>query len=351
MSLSSALPLPLSADDAAPRPDRPRWAFWRSPAGQPRVGPAGAARHRGGGGAAVRAEHRRGRAGPVLLGRGQEHVGELEGVLLRGLRPRRDDHHRQARRVVPAAGPVRAYLRLPSLVAGPAAGDRGRRLRAGDVPRGAPLGRAGPGAAGRRDLRGHPDRGVHVRAQHGGRRADHVPGAGGRQLAARRDGGPAALAVLGGRLGRARLPGQDAAGLDDPAGAGARLPAGRAGRPGPAAVAPRRGRPGDAGRLAVLDRALHGHPGRRPALRGRVHGQQRDRDGVRVQRRGTLRDLVPRLGPRPSAAGAAAAPVPRPARPSRPARRTWAARPRPRRRGAPSTTRAGSWACRAGGRS
>jgi 4-amino-4-deoxy-L-arabinose transferase-like glycosyltransferase len=35
VSLSSALPLPLSADDAAPRPDRPRWAFWRSPAGQP----------------------------------------------------------------------------------------------------------------------------------------------------------------------------------------------------------------------------------------------------------------------------------------------------------------------------
>jgi hypothetical protein len=36
VSLSSALPLPLSADDPAPRPDRPRWAFWRSPADQPR---------------------------------------------------------------------------------------------------------------------------------------------------------------------------------------------------------------------------------------------------------------------------------------------------------------------------
>jgi 4-amino-4-deoxy-L-arabinose transferase-like glycosyltransferase len=35
VSLSSALPLPLSADDPAPRPARPRWAFWRSPAGQP----------------------------------------------------------------------------------------------------------------------------------------------------------------------------------------------------------------------------------------------------------------------------------------------------------------------------
>jgi len=35
VSLSSALPLPLPADEPAPRP-RPRWAFWRSPEGQPR---------------------------------------------------------------------------------------------------------------------------------------------------------------------------------------------------------------------------------------------------------------------------------------------------------------------------
>lgn len=35
MSLSSALPLPLSADEPAPRP-RARWEFWRSPADQPR---------------------------------------------------------------------------------------------------------------------------------------------------------------------------------------------------------------------------------------------------------------------------------------------------------------------------
>jgi 4-amino-4-deoxy-L-arabinose transferase-like glycosyltransferase len=33
--LSSALPLPRSADEPAPEPDRPRWALWRSPAGQP----------------------------------------------------------------------------------------------------------------------------------------------------------------------------------------------------------------------------------------------------------------------------------------------------------------------------
>jgi 4-amino-4-deoxy-L-arabinose transferase-like glycosyltransferase len=36
VSLSSALPLPLSADEPAPRPDRSRWAVWRSPADQPR---------------------------------------------------------------------------------------------------------------------------------------------------------------------------------------------------------------------------------------------------------------------------------------------------------------------------
>jgi 4-amino-4-deoxy-L-arabinose transferase-like glycosyltransferase len=35
VSLSSAIPLPRSADDPAPEPDRPRWALWRSPAGQP----------------------------------------------------------------------------------------------------------------------------------------------------------------------------------------------------------------------------------------------------------------------------------------------------------------------------
>jgi len=35
VSLSSAIPLPRSADDPAPRPGRPRWACWRSPADQP----------------------------------------------------------------------------------------------------------------------------------------------------------------------------------------------------------------------------------------------------------------------------------------------------------------------------
>jgi hypothetical protein len=35
VSVSSAIPLPRSADDPVPRPDRPRWAVWRSPADQP----------------------------------------------------------------------------------------------------------------------------------------------------------------------------------------------------------------------------------------------------------------------------------------------------------------------------
>jgi 4-amino-4-deoxy-L-arabinose transferase-like glycosyltransferase len=36
VSLSSALPLPRSADDPVPGPPRPRWALWRSPENQPR---------------------------------------------------------------------------------------------------------------------------------------------------------------------------------------------------------------------------------------------------------------------------------------------------------------------------
>ncbi len=61
----------------------------------------------------------------------------------------------------------------------------------------------------------------------------------------------------------------------------------------PAAVASGRRRAGDARRFAVLDRALHLHPGRRPALCGRVDEQQRGRHGFRLQRRRAVRDLVP----------------------------------------------------------
>ncbi len=175
-------------------------AFTRRPAG---LGPPGPARHRRGGGAAVRLEHHARRAGAVLLGRGQEHVGELEGVLLRRVRPQGHDHHRQAGRVVPAAGAVRADLRLLRLVARAAAGHRGRHLRPGHVPGRAPLGRGGAGAARGRDLHADADRGVDVRPQHGGRRAHHVPGAGRRRLPARGDGGAAAVAASGPASGSA----------------------------------------------------------------------------------------------------------------------------------------------------
>ena len=57
----------------------------------------------------------KGRARALLLGGRQEHVGELEGLLLRRLRPQSHHHDRQAGRLVPAAGAVRPDLRLPSL--------------------------------------------------------------------------------------------------------------------------------------------------------------------------------------------------------------------------------------------
>ena len=51
------------------------------------LGPPGPAGHRGARGAPLCVEHHRRRARAVLLGRRQEHVGELEGLLLRRVRP------------------------------------------------------------------------------------------------------------------------------------------------------------------------------------------------------------------------------------------------------------------------
>ena len=62
------------------------------------------------------------------------------------------------------------------------------------------------------------------------------------------------------------------------------------------ALAARRGRAGDAGRVAVLDRLVHPHAGRGPAVCGRVDEQQRGGHGVRLQRGGAVRDLVSRVG-------------------------------------------------------
>ena len=115
-----------------------------------------------------------------------------------------------------------------AVVARAAAGHRGRHLGSGHVPGGAPLGGRAARAAGGRDLRADADRGVDVRAQHGGRRADDVPGPGRRRLPARGHRGAAAVARLVRGVGGARLPGQDAAGVDGAARAGHRLPARRA---------------------------------------------------------------------------------------------------------------------------
>ena len=140
------LPARRCPDTAAP--SLGTMALTRGPAA---MGPPGAARHRGCRRGPVRLEHRPGRAGAVLLRRRQEHVGELEGVLLRCLRSQGDHHDRQAGRVLRAAGAVGADLRLPPVVARAAAGDRGRCLGPGDVPRRPALGRRGTGPArGRR---------------------------------------------------------------------------------------------------------------------------------------------------------------------------------------------------------
>ena len=345
-------------------------AFTARAAGLGAAGPAG---HRGRGRAVVRVEHHQRRAGPVLLGRGEEHVGELEGVLLRRLRSRGHDHDRQARRIVPAAGPVGPHLRLPPVVAGAAAGHRGRHLGAADVPRGAALGRCRAGAAGRQHLRPDADRGVHVRAQHGGRRADHVPGARGRLLPARGHECAAALAGVRWRVGRPGFPGQDDAGVDGPAGPGHRLPAVRARAVAPPAVASGRRRPGDARGVAVVDRAIHPHARRRPALRGRLDRQQRGGHGVRLQRTRTLRchrpwrgDVGDRRGRPPrrvlrrheEVPGYAGLGRPSPGQPSRPAQAGPAhGQPRPARlrrlegQRTPTSTPGASSGTRAAGRS
>ena len=98
--------------------------------------------------------------------------------------------------------------------------------------------------------------------------------------------GPTALPCRRGRLGRPRVPGQDAAGLVGPPGALPRLRPGRPGRrPGTPArscrgLRPRRGR-----RLAELDVRRHARSGARPSLRRRKLQQLRVQPGVPLQRR------------------------------------------------------------------
>jgi hypothetical protein len=174
------------------------------------------------------------------------------------------------------------------------------------VPGGPSVGGRGAGAARGAAADADTDRRVGVRAPDGGRRANHVPGAGRRCLAAGGRDRTAALAYGVRGMGRAGLPGQDAASVDDPARAVHRLPGchaaagSRGDRPprcrgrdrcagerggaatGHPAMAARGGRRRDAGRVAVVDPAVHGHPGGGPAVRGRVDAQQRVRDGLRL---------------------------------------------------------------------
>ena len=283
--MSMVLAHPLSPAAHGDPPDsgtgRRRWEVWRSrPAAA--LGAPRPARHRRPRGAPLCLEHHRRRARAVLLGGRQEHVRKLEGVLLRRVRPPGDDHvdklagsfrRRLCQRASSASTPGRWPCRRSSRVS---SGSR-------PVPGRPALGRRDAGPAGGRPVRAHADRRVHVRAQHGGRRAHHVPGTGVRCLPAGGHRGAAAVTHLGRGLCGAQLPGENAAGLDDPARAGHRLPARRADPAAPARVAAGRGRCGHAGRVAVLDRALHVHPGPRPAIRGRVDHLQRGRDGLRLQ--------------------------------------------------------------------
>ena len=234
-------------------------------------------------------ESRRCRAGALLLGSREEHVGELAGILLRRVRPWGDDHHRQARGFIPAAGAVGADLRFPPVGAGPASGDRRCHLGAGDVPHGPSLEGSSGGTARSGNPGLHPDRVLHVRTQHGGRRADNVPGAGRRRLAV---GGPErelASAAVVRSLGGPGVPGQDAAGVDDPTGLGDRLPGECPGALGPQNRTARRRRYGDAGGVTVMDRPLHAHSRREPTVRRRVHEQQCRGHGLRLQRSGAFR--------------------------------------------------------------
>ena len=229
MSLSSALPLPRSADDPAPAPDRPRWAFWRSPAGQPPW-----ARPALLGIAAVAA---------LLYARNiaQAGLAPFYSVAVKSMSVSWKAFFygafgpgatitidKLAGSFLPQALSARIFgfhpwsLALPQVIEGVVAVlvmYRVVRRWAGTVPGllAAGIFAATPIAA---SMFGHS-------MEDGALTMCLVLAADSWQRAVME--GPAALAVLGGRLGRPRLPGQDAAGLDDPAGAGARLPAGRAG--------------------------------------------------------------------------------------------------------------------------
>ena len=147
---------------------------------------------------------------------------------------------------------------------------------------------AGPGCRPRRGRRPgrHAGHDPAQPGQHLGLAADPAARARGRCHDPGIHDGPTALPRRRGRLGRPRVPGQDAAGLVGPPGALPRLRPGRPGRrPGTPArscrgLRPRRGR-----RIAELDVRRHARSGARASLRRRQLQQLRVQPGVPLQRR------------------------------------------------------------------
>ena len=240
------------------RPGASRWQFWRSPPDQPRwarpalllVAALAALSYSWGSGSA--------QLETFYGARGAQHVAELARLLLRCLRPVGHGLGRQVARSLLGPGAVRPPLRLPHLGHGAAPGHRGDADRPRPLPRRPPRrrrrGRTRRRRRPGRDAGHHP---VEPR-QHLGLAAHSAAGAGGGRHHGRLHDGPAAVPRARGRLGRPRLPGQDAPGLDRPPRALPRLhPGGAGGQPGTAGRAGRPLRPRRGRRLAELDVRRH----------------------------------------------------------------------------------------------
>ena len=209
----------------------------------------------------------------LLLRRCPQHVDELEGVLLRLLRPRQQHHPGQDPRLPVAAGALRESLRLPRVGPDAAPGDRGRAERPGALSGGAPLGRCQCRADRGGGLHRNPGRSRALPQRGRGRRVHAAAPAGGGRHPAGRPERATAPADHGRGLGRAGLPDQDAGGVGGATRAGPGLPGLRAHRAAPPADPPHGRRSGDGGGLRLLDADRHPHAGQGPALRGRHHQQ------------------------------------------------------------------------------
>ena len=203
----------------------------------------------------------------LLRRRGEERHRELEGVPLRLARPRQFHHRGQAPRRVVGDGALGPDIRVLDLEHAPAAGRRRGGDGTGPLPRGAAMGRRGPGPAGRAGPGAHPDRRGHVPLQQSRRLAGPLVGAVGvGTLVGPGDGKDLEAGGLRHAAG-AGLHHQDAPGVRRAAGLRPGLSLGRAAqaRPsiGPAAV----GRTGTGGVERVV-----GGPGRTVAqgARGRT---------------------------------------------------------------------------------